>query len=201
MIEEPALALEATAIAGEGAVGPDHAMAGDDNAEGVGAVGQADGADGRGPPDARGKLRVGDCRPARNVAQSAPHVALEGSAGGRHGQGINGMEIAGKVAGDGAGQTVRIVCGMQFDLRAGVVALEETLEAVGMAGTTRDVGPESGAKVAFKVCNEEQVADGREKAIDGDGQNLCMRRHREIFSLAVGRAQGESRREADPLSV
>ena len=185
VIEEPALALDAAAIAGEGAVGPDHAMTGDDHADGVGAVGQADSANGAGPADARGKLRVGDCGPARDLAEGAPYLALERSACGGDGKGVDGMEVAGKVACQSFGQAVRIVSRMQFDLRAGVVMLEKTLQVVGTAGTEWDVGPEGCAQVPFVIGDQEQLADGGEKAVKGKWQNLNVRPHREIFSLAI----------------
>src|SRR3954464_5642465 len=45
-LEEGLLALDAAGVAGEGAVGADHPVAGDDDRDGVAAVGQADRAGG-----------------------------------------------------------------------------------------------------------------------------------------------------------
>ena len=46
MGQQPALALDAAAIAGERAIGADDAMAGDDDADGIVAIGMADGTHG-----------------------------------------------------------------------------------------------------------------------------------------------------------
>src|SRR5690242_19875320 len=73
MRQEPTLAFDAAAIAGERAVGADHAMAGHDDADGVGAVGKADGPDRLGPADAPRQLAVGERAAARDLAQRAPY--------------------------------------------------------------------------------------------------------------------------------
>ena len=57
MLQEPAFAFEAAA--GEGAVGSDDAMAGDDDTDGINAVGQTDRADCRRAADSLGELAVG----------------------------------------------------------------------------------------------------------------------------------------------
>ena len=44
MIEKPALAFNATAVSGEGSVGADDAVAGDDDGDRIGSIGCADGA-------------------------------------------------------------------------------------------------------------------------------------------------------------
>lgn len=92
--EEPALAVDAAAVAGEGAVGADDAMAGDDDADRIRAIREADGADGFGAADALGELAVGDGRAAGDLAEGEPDFALEGSAKGGDGEGVDGGEIA-----------------------------------------------------------------------------------------------------------
>src|SRR5258708_36848244 len=56
--QQPALALQAAAEAGEGAVGADDAVAGDDDRDRVGAVGQPDRAHGLRLPDGGGELAL-----------------------------------------------------------------------------------------------------------------------------------------------
>ena len=52
--EQPLFAMEAAAVAGERAVGADDAMAGHDDADGIGTIRETDGADGAGTADALG---------------------------------------------------------------------------------------------------------------------------------------------------
>src|ERR1700680_5041910 len=70
--EQPALAVDAAAIAGQGAVGTDDAVAGYDDADRVGAVGEADGPHRPRPADAPRELAIGNRRAAGDVAQRAP---------------------------------------------------------------------------------------------------------------------------------
>ena len=56
--EEPLLAVHSAAVAGEGTVGADDAMAGNDDGDGVAAVCAADGAAGGGIADAAGLLGI-----------------------------------------------------------------------------------------------------------------------------------------------
>ena len=60
VLEQPLLARQAAAIAGEAAVRADHAMAGHDDADRVLAVGESGGADGLGLADAPRQLGVAD---------------------------------------------------------------------------------------------------------------------------------------------
>src|SRR5690349_21493231 len=77
VLEQPALARQAAAVAGQRAVRADHAMARHDDADRVAAVRQADGARTVRAADALGQLAVALGRAIRNVEQRAPHALLE----------------------------------------------------------------------------------------------------------------------------
>ena len=83
MAQQPTLALDAAAVAGERAVGADHPMAGHDQADRVGAVGQAHRPNRRRLADALREAAVAECRAGRDVAQGLPNRALEGRAASR----------------------------------------------------------------------------------------------------------------------
>src|ERR1700730_14507355 len=80
MFEEPLLAFHTAAVAGEGAVGSDDAVTGNDDSDGIGAVGETDGADWGGAADAAGELAVGGGGAERNLSQSLPYLTLKGRA-------------------------------------------------------------------------------------------------------------------------
>lgn len=77
MLQEPALALQSAAVAGERAICSDHAMAGDDDADGVGAVRETNGSDGVGPVDLAGQLSIRDRGALGDLPQFLPDAALE----------------------------------------------------------------------------------------------------------------------------
>ena len=77
MGEQPALAIESPAIAGQRSVCADHPMAGNDDGDGIGAIGETDGARGRGAADLGGQSAVADAVPGRDAAQRVPDRALE----------------------------------------------------------------------------------------------------------------------------
>jgi hypothetical protein len=82
VLEQPAFALQAAGVAGEGAALADHAVAGDDDRDRVAAVGEADGAAGARHAEAGGELAVAGGGAERDRAQRAPHALLErGTAG------------------------------------------------------------------------------------------------------------------------
>jgi len=76
-VEQVPLAFDAAAVAGEASGGADDAMARDDDADRVAAVGQADRARRRGPADLLGELPVRDRLPIRDLPQGRPDAALE----------------------------------------------------------------------------------------------------------------------------
>jgi len=72
--EQPALALQAAAIAGEASVGPDHAVAGNDHLHRVAAVRRDHGATASGSPISRAQLEYEDRRPHREMRRRAAHT-------------------------------------------------------------------------------------------------------------------------------
>src|SRR3546814_18725797 len=60
MLQHPGLACHAAAIAGQLALGADDPMAGDDDADGIGPIGKADGADGSARSEAGRLPEIGE---------------------------------------------------------------------------------------------------------------------------------------------
>src|SRR5215469_9300913 len=77
MRQQPALALEAAAIARKRSVGPDHAVTGHDNADRVGAVRKPDSAHGLGNTKRRSNRSVAHRAPRPDRPQCGPDSALE----------------------------------------------------------------------------------------------------------------------------
>ncbi len=98
-VEKAALEVLAEGKAGEGAVGADDAMAGNDHAGGVGGIGAADGASGEGRSQLRGELAVGARFTERNSAEGGPDAELEGRAGQSERE-IEGAATTGKKIGE-----------------------------------------------------------------------------------------------------
>jgi len=103
VLEEPAFAFEAAAVACEGAVGADDAVTGDHDTDGVGSVGEAYGADRGGATDALRELAVGRGGAGGDFAEGAPDFALEWGAGGLDWKGVDRGEVTGEVAVEGFG--------------------------------------------------------------------------------------------------
>ena len=77
VLQKPAFAVDAAAIAGERAVGADDPVAGHHDGDRVLAVGGTGGADRRGPPGAPGQLAIGDRPAGGDLAQFGPDPLLE----------------------------------------------------------------------------------------------------------------------------
>src|SRR5262245_50882664 len=97
VLEQPALALETAAEAGERSVGADHAMTRHDDADRIRAVRVPDGADGVGATNAFRELRVGERRADWNRPQRSPHATLKLRAAGFRRQRIQCVELAGDI--------------------------------------------------------------------------------------------------------
>jgi 3-methyladenine DNA glycosylase/8-oxoguanine DNA glycosylase len=78
VVEQPALAFQPPPIAGEAAVGADQAVAGDDDRDGIPAVGGTDGTGGTGRPQLSGDLAVGRGAREGHSGQRRPDLALIG---------------------------------------------------------------------------------------------------------------------------
>src|SRR6266566_7792651 len=103
MFKKPSLAFHAAAVAGEGAVRADDAVTGNDDANGIGAIGETDCPDGGGAADAFGEFAIGDGGAERNLSQSLPNLTLKGRAVGFYGQVVDRGKGSGEVVADGAG--------------------------------------------------------------------------------------------------
>src|SRR5436190_23229446 len=77
VLQQPLLAVQPAAVAGERAVRPDHAVTGYHQGHGVGAVGEPHGADRGRPADARGEACVTQRLSGRDRAERVPALALE----------------------------------------------------------------------------------------------------------------------------
>src|SRR5439155_25593976 len=77
VMEQPFLPMKAAAVACEPSVRADHAMAGEHQGDGVGAVGRTDRAHGGRTSDCARKIGVGPGSSGGDLAQLEPHVALE----------------------------------------------------------------------------------------------------------------------------
>jgi len=164
VLQQPGLALEAAAVASEGAVRADDTMAGDDDADGVLAVGEADAAYGGGVADSGGELGVSDGRAGGDLLEGGPDLALEEGSGGLHGDVSEGGGVAGEVLVErvfergGRGGWGEVDCGCS------VVEAEEAVHA-GLV-----LGPVEGAEMAFGVGDEEGLADGGGEAVEEEGE-------------------------------
>ena len=93
VIEQPALAVQPAAVAGERAVGADQAMAGHDDADGVGAVREPDGAHGfRATSTVRQRHSSASYPPGTRAVLATPSV--ERRAAGFDGNRIDGIQFA-----------------------------------------------------------------------------------------------------------
>src|SRR3989442_1027819 len=77
VLKQPALAVQAAAEASQLAARPDHTVAGDDDGDGVLAVGGADGAGGARAVEAARQLTVARGRAVRDGTQGVPHAPLK----------------------------------------------------------------------------------------------------------------------------
>ena len=77
MLEQPALARQASAVSREGAVRADHAMAGHDDADGIERVGARNRANGIGDTQALCQRPVAHNLPRHDPTQFRPDFALE----------------------------------------------------------------------------------------------------------------------------
>src|SRR5205823_3143953 len=130
MSQQPALALDAAAIAGQRAVAADDAVAGDDDADGIVAIGMADGAHGRLAPDALGERAIGKRPAAGDLAQGLPDLALEGRAAGRDRQAVDGVQLAVEIGPDRRAEARGIRRPAQRETLRPVMQPQRALQAV-----------------------------------------------------------------------
>src|SRR5690606_14388588 len=94
VLEQPALAGEPAAETGQRTVRTDDAVAGDDDADGIRAVGEPDRAHGFRPPDGPRQSTVVRGRAGRDLPQRAPDGALEFGAGRLDLDGVERSQLA-----------------------------------------------------------------------------------------------------------
>jgi hypothetical protein len=95
-VEQQALAVETAAVAGQGAGGADHPVAGEDDRDRVAAVGHADGPARAGTAEPGGELPVAGGVAVGDVGEQLPHLPLEAGAAERDGE-VEDGEVAGEV--------------------------------------------------------------------------------------------------------
>ena len=181
MRQEPAFAVEAAAIADEFAAGADHAMAGHDDGDGIGPVGEAHGARGSGRVQFGGQFTVGGGSAGRNKAQEAPDTLLERRAAGIDGDAVDGGDIAREVVVHPAAEGAGAVAGSERDctesgFERGGEALLAVIEPQGAEG--------------FASPGQQEAADGRIDAVhvkfghfryDAPMRIACL-----LFTMAMG---------------
>ena len=97
MRQEPSLARKTTAIAGQGGIGPDDPVAGHNNADGVGPVGEAQRPHRLGPVYGGGQLTIATGLASRDCAKGGPDLALKFRATIGDGQAINDGQVSSKI--------------------------------------------------------------------------------------------------------
>src|SRR3954452_3031808 len=98
MLEQPALAVETAAIAGERAIGPDQAVTGNDDTDGIGSVGVADRAHRFGDAEFCRQRAVAHRGAGRDGRQRGPDALLERCAAETTWNRCESIELAGEIA-------------------------------------------------------------------------------------------------------
>src|SRR5690606_2341368 len=114
--QQPALALQPACVTGQGSLGADDAVAGHDDPDRIGSVGQPHGAHRRGLADGLRQLAVAPGPSRRNGAQRRPDRALEVGAAGLHGEAVQRRQVAVEIGGDGVPHPLRRAAGRQLNL-------------------------------------------------------------------------------------
>src|SRR5882757_7897704 len=128
MLQKPSLAFDAAAIASERATRSDDAVTGNDDSDGIGAVGETDCAHCSGAADAARELAVGDGGAERNLSQSLPYLTLKGRAVSFDRQVVDGGEVSGEIAADGFGETVGVAGSGEGESNSSVGTVVKTEE-------------------------------------------------------------------------
>lgn len=170
MVEKPAFAFDAATVAGEGTVGADDAVAGQDDGDGIGSVGGADGANRGGMADLLGEFAIGDGGTAGDGAERTPNLTLKHGADGFDGEIVNGVEFSGEVAGQGGGEAVGIAGGLEVEFAGSILIGEMAMDRVFA------FGEEGEAEMAGCVGDQHHLADGGGEPIEkqvkhGDSRN------------------------------
>ena len=122
MIQQPALAIEPAAVSSERSVAADDAVTRQDDSDGIGAIGSADGADGCGRANFPCQIRIRRGRTGGNRSQRLPHALLEISAVQLDLDFVETCEISGKVALENSDNTAWI--SSRLDYMIGIPAAQ-----------------------------------------------------------------------------
>ena len=153
--EQFSLDFDAASVAGEGSVGADDAMAGDDDGYGIGSVCRSHGPDGTRIPDVFGDLSIGSRLTVRDFGYGVPHGFLK----------IGAVEVERKVE-FGAG-FVEVF----LELPAGVFVEFPTFDKISIGEFVQErreririlLGREDDAYQSFFRGGDEEYADGCDK--------------------------------------
>src|SRR5690242_2127057 len=167
MCEQPALALDAAAIAGQCPVRSDDAVAGDDDADGVVPIGVAYGADRCGASDPLGERAIGDGLAAGDLAQRPPHAFLERRAPGRYRQGIDGVQLAGEISADRPAEAGGIPGPGQGEAVGPVLHPERSLQAIVL------IGPFHRPETPGVIGDDGELAEWRRETVHAEAKRLA----------------------------
>jgi hypothetical protein len=190
MVEEPAFAFDAAAVAGERAVGADDAVTWKDDGDGIGSIGSADGTDGGRVADLLRQFAVREGSTAGDGPESAPDFALKLRAAGFYGQVIDGVEIPCEVAGDGVGEAVRIGGGLEMEFARSILIGEMTMDGVFV------FCEEGEAQGADFVGDEHHLANGGREPVEEEVQGGS---HWKLQSPVGLMLQGYEARYQEPM--
>ena len=177
--QERPFAGDAPAVAGEGAVGADDAVAGDGDGDLVGGAGPGDGADGCGLADALGDFGIGGGLAEGDFGEGFPYFLLESGA-------LNIEREKDTLAwifdeADDFGDELLERAVSADELRVGKAVLEGAGEGVGV------VAEEDGAD-AFVGCGDEDGAEGT--LADGEADGGARAAFAKIFRGHAERFRG-----------
>lgn len=143
MLQQPALALDAAAIAGQRAAAADEAVAGDDEADGVEGIGEADGAGRVRPVEQRRDLAVAAGLARRYRAQRFPALLLKSRPAAVDRDRIERGEVAVEIGPDGVGRR-KMVDSREFHIRSEPRPGHRHQAMTGIAEFQRDERPPIG---------------------------------------------------------
>jgi hypothetical protein len=106
--QQPALSLKAPTVAGQRAIGSDHAVAGHDNPNRIRSIRQPNCAYGGRPPNPLRELAIRDGGSAGNFPQLLPYYLLEWSSSCAHRQVIDDGKLSRKIISNRGGESMRI---------------------------------------------------------------------------------------------
>jgi hypothetical protein len=154
--------MEAAAVSRERSISANQTMTGDDDANGIGSIRVADGADRGGLANFLCEAAVGEGGAGWYSAQRSPNFVLKGRAASSDGNGVNGMDVAPEVRfeaiADGPGSARNQADG-------GAMTKAQHSEH-----SNFEVFPIENAEVRFPVDYDEHRSDGAGNAVEEEGR-------------------------------